>query len=219
MTKTQSWLITASALIAAGAFSFMCWKVSLVADTGRMAAWNVSALAWNSQPTVQHVNEATDVWAQASRKQTEAADELLRDLRAQSWHVDRTLTTFNAQMEHVGPLLDSLRDEAVELRKTTVAATGTLDEGKRTIQALQPVLGHSSDAVIHLDAILQDRNIPDTLANVQSVTQNTAGITLDLRKIADKTTEDYVRPKTPWQRIGRATMDLWDISAFLARHY
>lgn len=196
----------------------MCWKVSLVADTGRMAAWNVSALAWNSQPTVQHVNEATDVWAQASRKQAEAADELLRDLRAQSWHVDRTLTTFNAQMEHVGPLLDSLRDEAVELRRTTVAATGTLDEGKRTIQALQPVLGHSDAAVSHLDAILQDHSIPDTISNIQFTTQNMAGVTLDLRKAADKATADYLKPVPWWKQPIKRFGEAWDIGAAFARH-
>lgn len=218
MTKALSIVLSLCALVLTGALLFVCWKLSAALDTTRQAAWNVSALAWNSQPTVQHVNEATDVWAQASKKQTEAADELLRDLRAQSWHVDRTLTTFNAQMEHVGPLLDSLRDEAVELRKTTVAATGTLDEGKRTIQALQPVLGHSSDAVSHLDAILQDRNISDTISNVQAVTQNAAGISLDARKAADKATADYLRPTKWYMQPVKRFGQFWDIGAAVARH-
>ena len=215
MTRTLSITLSLCALLVSGAFLFVCWKLSAALDTTRQAAWNVSALAWNSQPTVQHVNEATDVWAQASRKQAEAADELLRDLRAQSWHVDRTLTTFNAQMEHVGPLLDSLRE-------TTHAATGTLTAATKTIQTVNdgtgPLLDASRASVKDFDALLKNPNIPDTLSNVQSVTQNTAGITLDLRKVTDKATADYLSPKPWYRKIGRFAGDAFDYGALFARH-
>ena len=218
MTRSLSITLSLCALLVSGAFLFVCWKLSAALDTTRQAAWNVSALAWNSQPTVQHVNEATDVWAKSSQKQADAADELIRDLRVEAWHLDKTMTNVNDQMEHVGPLLDSLRDEAVELRRTTVAATGTLDEGKRTIHALQPVLGHADAAAEHLDAILQDRNIPDTLANVQAVTQNAAGISLDARRAADEATADYLKPVPWWKQPIKRFGEAWDIGAAFARH-
>jgi ABC-type transporter Mla subunit MlaD len=112
------------------------------------------------------------------------------------------------------------------VHRLALAGTDTLGEGKRTIAAAQPLLAsltRTSDAstlaVEHFDALIQSPDLSAAISNVQETTQNVAGVTLDLRKVADKTTEDYLKPKTPWSRITHGLWNAYDLAAFTARHY
>ena len=218
MTKTLSIVLSLCALVLTGALLFVFWKLSAALDTTRQAAWNVSALAWNSQPTVQHVNEATDVWAKSSQKQADAADALLRDLRVMSWHLDRSflkldtvLDTSNEQIKHVGPLLDSVR-------KSSDAIPGTLDHVDRAADASTGAINASQRVVDDFHVRLTDKRIDALLDSFRGVADNANGISSNFRVVTDKARQDYLTPKTPWRRVGGAIWDAYSIAGWAARH-
>ena len=133
------------------------------------------------------------------------------------------------QVKQSGVLIDSAAKSVTEvsahvnrtadaLTQTAQGATDTLAEGKRTIAAIQPVLGAFKQDVDDINALLRDEAIHRTLANLDATTQNLGGITLDARLVSDKISADYLRPKTPWSRIGHVGLDLLDIGAMTARH-
>lgn len=170
MPKSLLITLIATLTVITGTALFIAWKVGQVADSARSAVWNISALAYNANPTVQNVNTATGVWAKASQKQADAADELIKDLRVESWHLDTTLTNLNSQASHVGPMLDSLKGESDQLQITTAAATGFTQEATRTVQTMRTGTGPLLDAYTasgrDLDAFIQE-NLPVIHSNLQ----------------------------------------------------
>lgn len=221
MTRNLSLTLCLCALVLTGALLFVCFKLSAALDTTRQAAWNISALAYNSAPTVAHVNEATDVWAKASQKQADAADELLRDLRAESWHVDRTLTTFNEQMGHVGPLLDSLRAESDALKETTHAATGTLTAATNTLQTVndgtKPLLDAYTASGRDLDFLLKSPDLSAALKHANGMTAGGEVILGNAAEVSTKAKNDYMKARTPWGRFATTTLDLIHLGSYAAR--
>lgn len=112
-------------------------------DAARLSFWNISAAAYNTKPTLEHLDKASSVWANASQKQADAADALIRDLRVISWHLDRSflkldtvLDTSNDQLKHVGPLLDSVKTATDAVPDTLSHVNGAADASRGTIEAL-----------------------------------------------------------------------------------
>ena len=70
-----------------------------------------------------------------------------------------------------------------------------------------------------LDALLKRKAVGDILDNTAAITANGAGILADGRKLADKATSDYLTPKPWYVKLRSYSGDVFDISAFLARHY
>lgn len=177
--------------------------------------------------TVNHINAATGAWSDASKQQIQSVAAIERDLRAEMWHLDRTLgivdvtlrtaqgtlsgvteavSTTDKQLASVGPLLDSARAATDAIPSTLLAAQNTLTNGNGAVTDFRTYMAQDQPA------------LAATLVNVQSVTNSTAGITEDARKVTDKMTQNYLKP-VPWymwpvKRLG----DVWDISAAIARH-
>jgi hypothetical protein len=133
------------------------------------------------------------------------------------------------QVKQSATLVDSasaaVTSATADVHRMALAGTETLTEGKRTIAAAQPLLAsltRTSDAstlaIQHFDALVTSKDISEAISNIQFTTQNIGGVTADLRKVADKTTEDYLKPKTPWMKIGHALFNAYDLAAFAARH-
>jgi hypothetical protein len=131
-----------------------------------------------------------------------------------------------AAMDKFGDAADHLSGTADALVTTANDATATLDEGKRTIAALQPLetnlaaTAAASTATIQtFNGRLSDSRIDALLTSFRDMADNGDGIVADGRKVADKATADYVTPKPLWKRLTGYAGDTFDVAAFLARHY
>lgn len=173
-------------------------------------------------PTVAHLDAATAAWASASAQQVASVSAIERDLRAQLWHVDRFLNTgtdtlqaargaintAKDQLTHVAPLLDSTR-AAVDAIPPAI---------KQITDGTQPILANADGAVGDFRKFITAPALTDTISNVSSVTGSAAAIGVDARKVADKTTADYLKP-VPWYMYPvKKGSELLDIGAAVARH-
>lgn len=176
-------------------------------------------------PTVAHIDAATGAWANASAQQVRSVAAIERDVRVELWHVDRLLLdgshamqaaqgaigTLNGQLTHVAPLLDSLRAASDSVPPAVQHMTETTD-------GIRPILTNADGAVTDVRRFLMQPALTDTLTNAAAVTGSAAGIMEDGRKVADKTTADFLKP-VPWYLwpIKRGSQIL-DIGAAVARH-
>ncbi len=69
-----------------------------------------------------------------------------------------------------------------------------------------------------LNDILRDAAIKRGIANVASMTDSWAGVSVDFRKVADKTTADYLKPVPWYMKPIKRGGELLDIGAAAARH-
>ena len=99
-----------------------------------------------------------------------------------------------------------------------MALTGDATEAKTTIAAARPVLEAFGQDANDLHDLLKSHALLNIMDNVDVTTQNLGGITLDARLVSDKISADYLKPKTPWSRIGHVGLDLLDIGAMASRH-
>lgn len=131
-----------------------------------------------------------------------------------------------AAMDEFGAAGRNLSKTAQNISGTATALTETLDEGKRTIAAAQPLLA-SLDATARVSTAtietfngrLSDPRIDALLTSFRDMADNGNGIVADGRKVADKATSDYLTPKPLWKKLTGYAGDTFDIAAFLARHY
>lgn len=129
-------------------------------------------------------------------------------INAASTSLTATSETVQAQLSHVGPLLDAGR---------AAAEAGTVAVAGLQVDA-HGLLVNGSGAITDARSFINQPALGATITNVAAVTGSTAAITEDLRKVADKTTADYLRP-VPWylwplKRSG----EILDIGAAVARH-
>lgn len=117
-------------------------------------------------------------------------------------HEQQQLTTWDIRG---AVLFSNLNGGVSDLRTTINAATGTanaaseaLDEGKRTLIAFQPLLGHSDAAVADMDAFLKDQSIQRTMVHVESMTASGDRIAADAAFEADKFTHPQKKKLTFW---------------------
>lgn len=217
MTKSLSITLSLCAIVLTVALLFVCWKVSLLADTARMAAWNLSAVAYNAGPTVDNVNHATGVWAQASQKQADAADALIRDLRVLSWHTDRSFLKLDTMLENYATIPAHLNKLADAGAGTAQEATKTIQTANTTIQAVQPVISDSDAILQHFDNRLTDPRIDALMDAFRGMADSGNGILADGRAVSDKIARDYLTPKPWYRRAWNYAGDAFDVTAFLAR--
>ena len=217
MTRWLQFSLSICAFLATAALWLVALHANAMLDTGRIALWNVSAVAFNSQPTIQHVNAATDVWAQASRKQADAADALLRDLRVISWHLDRSflkldtvLDTSNEQIKHVGPLLDSVRGATDAVPRTLSRVNMAVDESRGTLEALTL----DADAI---HARITDRRVDALLDDFRGMSGSGNVILGNVAEVSTKAKQDYMKARTPMGRTITTLLDLIHLGSYAAR--
>ena len=120
---------------------------------------------------------------------------------------------------HANAAMDSASGTAEALTATAQSATETLAEGQRTIAAAQPLLKSYTQSGADLDALLKQKSITDTLANIDGTTRNFQDVTGDFAKVTHKASDDYLAPKPWYRKVGRYASDAFDFGALVARHY
>jgi methyl-accepting chemotaxis protein len=195
-------------IIAVGAVGFAAYralnqladagqKISAAADGVTSTLANINRSCGGSHPcgTLAEIGKATvkvgDILVTSQRQEQDTARAAQHTMAA----VDQIAT-------HADALTDSLAGTATAATGTLDAATDTLGEGKRTIAAAQPLLGHSDATMADLDGLLKRKSITDTLDNLSGITGHANGITGDAQRVSDDLTQRYFAPVPWWRKVG-----------------
>ena len=129
--------------------------------------------------------------------------------------VAHNLDTVGDSVKTVAGRLSTTADAATGLLHTTSTAMDKLNDDK---SGLSPLLAAYTGAGNDMDALIKGHAVNDTLTNLQFTTQNVAGVTLDLRQVADKETADYLKP-TKWYMVpAKRAGEFIDIGSAVARN-
>ena len=205
----------------------MTWQSEVRAwAVASAAAFALSAIGYrvvkapDLSGVVSHIDTATGAWSDASKQQVQSVAAIERDLRAEMWHLDRTLTTVDGTLRTAQGTLSGVTEAVGTANKQLASVGPLLDSARTATDSIAPVLQTLPPAVTDFRSYMaQDQPaLLATLNNVESVTNSTAGIVADARKVSDKVTANYLKP-VPWymwplKRMG----EVWDISAAIARH-
>lgn len=196
---------------------------------------------WGGFGLTKHLTEAIDRWGNAAPNFQPTLDALNRPCgnghpcgliaNANKTLVkvgDAIVTTQLTERKatpHVTAAMDALKDSAVQLSGTANAATGSLtaatdalNEGKRTIQAAQPLLASYTRAGDSLNDLLRDRAIHQTVQNVADMTASGSIVMGNAAKVSTKLTNDFTAKKPWYRKLGPMAGDLFDYGALAARH-
>lgn len=132
-------------------------------------------------------------------------------ISAASQSLTSTSATLNAQLEHIGPLLDSAKAAADALPVTLQHVNGAVD-------GVTPVLASIDGATGDFRRFITAPALSSTIANVDSMTVSWSATSDDLRRVADKTTTDYLKPVKWYMWPIKRGSELLDIGAAIARH-
>lgn len=118
--------------------------------------------------------------------------------------------------------LSNTSDHANKLIDTATEATAQARDDLKTLNSPISDSGALLEAYTaagnHLNEILKQKAITETLNNMASMTGSGAGILADGKKVTDKATADYLSPKPWWMKVGRFASDTYDYGALFARH-
>ena len=120
------------------------------------------------------------------------------DIHAVAQSASKTMDGLTADETRLLPVMDGLPPLEHSLASTSDASTA---------------------AVNSLNARLTDPRVDALLTDFRSMADNGAAITADGRKVADYGTAQLTAKKTFLQRVEGYSGDLFDITAYLARHY
>lgn len=175
--------------------------------------------------TLNNLDKGTKVWADSSKQQAGAVEDLITDTHG-------TLSQVNILAGSLNQSALDLHEELGALHKTTDQATtlaATLTTSAQTandtIAAAQPVLralerdvDSANKAVTDFDALVSSPDLSQALSHFNGMTASGDGILADAKKVADKETADWLKP-VPWWRAPIAKGgQLIDITAAIARH-
>ena len=136
--------------------------------------------------------------------------------------------TMQRQVAQSSTLVDSaagaINSAASDVHTMARDGSATLRTANTSIAAFQPLaasLTRNSDdlngSIHRFNTLLDSKDLADGLHNVASMTGSGAGILADGKQVADKAREDYLKPKTPWMRVGTTTLDLIHLGAWVTR--
>lgn len=138
---------------------------ALAATTGKL---NATLDALNAPCVGFHGSVTCGPLAQLS--QTEKNVGILAAKSAQQVQQSATLVNETAE---------AIKGAAADVHTMAQAGTGTLNAATGTIDAFQPVIGQTSAAVAHFDALIQSPDVTDTLHNANLITASWAGTSED----------------------------------------
>ena len=127
--------------------------------------------------------------------------------------IDAAAKSVTAVSEHVNLAADSATSAlaAVSVDLTALNAP---------IKAVTPILLNVNDAVEDVDAFIKQNSpiVHTFMTNANGAMDSMNGIAYDGKLIADKTSADYLKARTPWGKVGTVLLDTYDILALGARH-
>ena len=138
-----------------------------------------------------------------------------------------------SNMEAVNGLAEHLNKTADALSDTAKAGTGTLQQARTdlgtlngSIAALTPLENSlaataqaSTTTINSVNARISDPRVDALLSDFRSIADSGTGIMADGKTVSDYATKQLTAKKTLLQRIEGFSGDLFDITAYLARHY
>lgn len=217
-------VLTAS--LAVGAAGFAAYRaLNRIADAGE----KVGTAADGLNTTLAKLNGPTGTLSMADEDIGAAksliihADLVARHEQQQLGTYDnygaRLFTDIDTLAGKSGGTIDALSGTANAATGTLNAATDTMGEAQRTITAAQPLLGHADAMVGHADLFITNPAIGSTLHNIDAITSSGAETMANGKTASDYLTKQLITPKTFMGRVKGYTGDMFDVSAFLARHY
>jgi hypothetical protein len=222
MTKPLQWLLGIFLGVGILAMCLAIWGAIGLTQIGYTALENWSKAAPDLQPTLDAISGPRGTLHEVNKSIVKIGDAVVTTQmieRASTSKVNATMDAIATIPGHVNPVLDSARGTLDASTDLTVQLTKDARTANDTISAMQAPIGQFNEAGANLNALLKDRAIHDTLENVQTTTQNVAGITADFQRVTDKASADYLAPKPWWKKTFRFAGDAFDYGAFVARHY
>ena len=209
---------------------------SLALILSALAAWGVFGLnrhliaavdAWKNaapdlKPTLEAISGPRGTLHEADKAIVKIGDAVVTTQLQERRIAPATIAAVNSLVSiapHANAAMDSASGTAEALTATAQSATETLAEGQRTIAAAQPLLKSYTQSGADLDALLKQKSITDTLANIDGTTRNFQDVTGDFAKVTHKASDDYLAPKPWYRKVGRYASDAFDFGALVARHY
>lgn len=179
----------------------------------------------SAQPITANLSTASKAWADASKQQAQSTVAIERDVRAEMWHVDRTLTTLDGTLSAYGGIPAHLNGVADASTGLLASAKGTTDKIPDTLTALNGAIGKiggtADQATVDMDdfdAVLKDQAIHRTAEDLAGMADSGNHIMFDFRRVADKETDDFLKPVKWYMQPVKKFGDIWDIGAAIARH-
>ena len=145
--------------------------------------------------TMRNLRDATAEWKEASKRSTEVELQAKADLVKFGAFVDHTDFELNSQvLPGLRGAIAANSDQLVGLEKTSAE---TLQQFSRDSSA---TLAQSKSLLDQLNQDASDPAIHSTLEHVDATTANIAGTSKDLKDVADKFRNDYLKPqKFAWE--------------------
>ncbi|MBU6232181.1 hypothetical protein KGP36_06060 [Patescibacteria group bacterium] len=166
-------------------------------------------------PSVRAMVQQGSATLALSQQQIQQVEPLIK---ASATSITGIATDVQSSLKPLPAAIQSFSGAATALTGTAHSASGMLQTAQTTIAALQPVPGHVDDAVDSFNALLRSPDLSGTLHNANLFVYHGQAILGDAQKVADKETQDFLKPvpwwKWPLKRIG----ETWDIGAAVARH-
>lgn len=198
------------------------WHETNMEARSAVASLNEALIKLNAPCTGFHGSASCGILAQAA--QTEKNIGILAGQATEQ--VRQSATLVNAASSAVQSASADIHGVAVAGAETAHSASGALQEAQEAIHGLQPLTASltrtadaSSQAVADFDALVKSPDLAQALTHVEEMTASGDAILADGRRVSDKLTADYLKPKTFWGGLKSRAGDTFDIAAFLARHY
>ena len=198
-------VLIAVSCVAVGAVGWAAWRVGTLADSVKVPDLSATVAKANgtldvASATFASVNRPCapgpcGTLAETNKAIVKVGDAIVTTQLQERAIAPATIAAVNSLATvapHVNPLLDMGTDTLQQARTDLVTADGT-------IAAAQPVLVNLAATESDLDAAVNEnrKEVSATLANVNLLAANTAGVMADVKVETDQ----MVKPKTKAQRI------------------
>ena|ERR1700677_803993 len=239
MSRVLQISLSIAALVAAFSVAFACWRLSVALDSwGSGGAQTFAGLNTTLDALNRPCNTGKPCGTLANINKTlNGIDSTVVHVDLVARHEQQQLGTIDGYAADLDRNLQSvaasLSGAANAGRDTAQAATGTLKQAQvdlgtlnGTIAGLQPLeasltgTANASTATINtFNGRLSDPHIDSLMDSFDSMSKSGVGIVSDGKTLSDYVTKQVTTPKTFMQKVEGYSGDVFDISAYLARHY
>jgi hypothetical protein len=187
---------------------------SLVHDT----LWNVREATWNVSETSKVVNQNSKASFEAEKKILGETSEFIKltniQLYGKSGHPG-LIPQVSLLAQKAQPVMDNLALATSRLDDAMLHLDQLIQSGNASVKELQNNEKAIEALIADLDAQVNDPAIKEILAQFLKVAQNAAeatgqfaATTTDLRQVADKMRETYLKPVNIWWALVRELLPL-----------
>jgi ElaB/YqjD/DUF883 family membrane-anchored ribosome-binding protein len=213
MSRLLQYVLSICALAVTGALLILCLHITHAVD-----AWGAAAV--NLQPTLDAISGPRGTLHEVNKAVVKIGDAIVTTQMQERRITPATLAAVNS-LATIAPHVNAVMDSAT---RTADAATETLHSASGTLQTVNekagPMLEAYTGAAKDLDSVIRDNasSLHTFSLHAAGITTNLDDVTFDFARVTRKASDDYLKPRTPWQKIGHGLWNAYDITAFGARH-